>query len=156
MSTLADPQFLFSEFGRKLGIPELALDENNAVRLSFDNVIVDAQYDPEKKHLILLSVIGEFPAAAGTDIYANLLEVNLAGLLVGSGGIGFDRQDNRLIYVDHLSFEGLSQDAFEEFFRRSVNVAEAWQQLIASPEFSAGGSSTEAKLAGEQFASLRV
>lgn len=155
MVTVADPQLLLSEFGRKLGIPGLALDENNAIRLSFDDIVVDAQYDPAKKHLVLLSILGDFPITSNAEIYANLLEVNLAGLLVGSGAVGLDRQENRLIYCDHLSFEGLSQDAFEEFFRRSVNVAEAWRNLIASPEFS-NSSSSSLQPPDEEFASLRV
>lgn len=155
MTTVADPKILFSEFGRKLGIPDLALDENNAIRLSFDDIVVDAQYDPDKKHMVLLSILGDFPATNNAEVYANLLEVNLAGLLVGSGAVGLDRQENRLIYVDHLSFEGLSQDALEEFFRKSVNVAEAWRNLIASPEFNATSPSTLPQ-SDEEFASLRV
>lgn len=155
MTTVADPKILFSEFGRKLGIPDLALDENNAIRLSFDDIVVDAQYDPDKKHMVLLSILGDFPATNNAEVYANLLEVNLAGLLVGSGAVGLDRQENRLIYVDHLSFEGLSQEALEEFFRKSVNVAEAWRNLIASPEFNATSPSTLPQ-SDEEFASLRV
>ncbi|MFD2250720.1 hypothetical protein FHS82_001528 [Pseudochelatococcus lubricantis] len=155
MSTLADPTFLFSEFGRKLGLPDLKLDDNNAIRLTFDDIVIDAQYDPDKRHLILLSVIGNLPAAVDTERYANLLEVNLAGLLVGTGAIGLDRQENRLIYADHLSFEGLEQAAFEEFFRQSVNVAEAWRNLISSREFTADAR-PDAVSAGEQLASLRV
>lgn len=155
MSTVADPKILFSEFGRKLGIPDLALDENNAIRLSFDDIVIDAQYNPEKKHLVLLSILGDFPATNNAEIYANLLEVNLAGLLVGSGAVGLDRQESRLIYVDHLSFEGLSQESFEEFFRKSVNVAEAWRNLIASPEFNSASSSSLPP-PDEEFASLRV
>lgn len=154
MSTVSDPKILFSDFGRKLGIDGLALDENNAIRLSFDDIIIDAQYDAEKKHLVLLSILGDFSANSPAETYANLLEVNLAGLLVGSGAVGLDRQESRLIYVDHLSFEGLSQESFEEFFRKSVNVAEAWRNLIASPEFNASSSSLPPP--DEEYASLRV
>ncbi|MFT0892405.1 type III secretion system chaperone [Pseudochelatococcus sp. G4_1912] len=156
MSTVADPKILFSDFGRKLGIPGLALDDNNAIRLSFDEIIIDAQYDPEKKHLVLLSILGDFPATNNSEVYANLLEVNLAGLLVGSGAVGLDRQENRLIYVDHLSFEGLTQESFEEFFRKSVNVAEAWRNLINSREFGVASSQSASSPPDEEFASLRV
>jgi hypothetical protein len=154
MSDAPDPRTLIAEFGRKLGIPDVAFDGEGNCRLGFDDVILDITWQKETRELIVESVIGELPSHRDGEFYARLLELNLGAALSAAGSIGIDRGVNRLAYTDHTPLRGMTIESFERFIKVTVDLVEAWRSILASRQFAQPGAGAD--VSAEFAAMIRV
>lgn len=136
MSADADPRALLSEFGRKLGIPDVAFDGAGNCRLGFDDIILDIEWQSEAGELVVQSDIGELPSTRDAEFFMRLLELNLGSGLTTAGSIGINRNISRLVYTDHTPLRGMTIETLEQFIQVSVNLVEAWRNIIASRRFA--------------------
>jgi hypothetical protein len=141
MAADPDARALLSDFGRKLGIPDVAFDATGACRLGFDDIILDIEWQQVTGELVVRSVIGELPDYQDSEFLARLLEVNLGGALSGAGSVGIDRNARQIVYTDHTPLRGMTEESFERFIQVVVDLVEAWRKIIASRDFAQPGSS---------------
>src|SRR5689334_23098988 len=75
--SLAAFQALVSEFGVKIGVPEITADEEGYVALTFDDLTVHLQHDPEADEVVVFTRLGEVEEDRAETIYGWLLGANL-------------------------------------------------------------------------------
>ncbi len=128
MSIVADPKELLAGFGRSIGLANVAFDDEDEALLLFDAIAVRFLYDKERQLILVSSPLVNHEVEPDLDVYAHLLELNLLGILNGSGSIGLDRENQTVIFANSISLIGLEQDRFNEFVNVSVDVIESWRQ----------------------------
>jgi hypothetical protein len=136
MSADADPRALLSEFGRRLGIPDVTFDGQANCRLGFDDIVLDIEWQSDAGELVIQSDIGDLPSQRNAEFLTRLLELNLGSALTTAGSVGINRNTNRLIYTDHTPLRGLTIETLERFIQVSVNLVEAWRNIIESRQFA--------------------
>lgn len=132
MSIVADPKELLAGFGRSIGLADVAFDDEDEALLLFDAIAVRFLFDKEREIILVSSPLVNYELVPDVDVYAHLLELNLLGILNGSGSIGLDRENQTVIFANSISLIGLDQDRFNEFVNASVDVIEAWRQGLES------------------------
>jgi hypothetical protein len=144
---------LMRALGADVGIPDLALDEAHCCTLAFDSVVVNFEFDESSEQLFLYASLGPMPAA-GSRVYAQLLEGNLLWKDTGGATLSLDRKGGRVMLHQGLPAERLSEVDFKAAVEQFVNVAEAWTQRVsegaAQPREEAGAP-PPARLNPDQF-----
>lgn len=130
---ISDPLSLINTFLSKVGMGKQVFDETNCIPLTFDNIVISLNKDADRNLLAITSVIGKVSENSNEEIssedYYKFLESNLASAITGSGAVGISCETNLLIYGNAISLIDLTQNAFEAFLERSVNVIEDWHNI---------------------------
>ena len=132
MATPTLPELLLA-LGDQLGIPDLALDEQNTCSMSVDELYsVDIQWQPEASRLHLVTVVSTLPPPEQQTLtYRLLMEANLFGM--ATGGAYFAASEAlgevlliRTLEAAHLDLVQLMQ-ALDDF----VPAVKFWTQRLA-------------------------
>ncbi len=135
MSTGSKHELLLRDFGKRVGIDNLALNGRNDVRIVFNGQAVDIRYDPEKDMILIASAIAGIDAGDNGFLLANVLELNLAHALTGNGTVGLDRRDNKLHYVNYIAIGGLESVAFCNLMAASLRTIGLWVKAVKARTF---------------------
>ncbi len=126
---------LLQEFGDYIGIPDLALDENNLCSLSFDDLVISISYREVADQLALYADIGLLPAPPPASALIMLLEANC--LQPDGASVGIRKDEERNAYVAALSFltglDRLDQERFQTLLQNFLNLQESWRTRLTQP-----------------------
>lgn len=136
MSFVADHKELLASFGRSVGLEDVAFDDEGEALLLFDAIAVRFLHDEERQIILISSPLVNHEIEPDIDVYARLLELNLVGILHGSGSIGLDREDRVVIFANSISLIGLDQERFNDFVNASVDIIEEWRKTLESGELA--------------------
>lgn len=125
---------LISQFGRQLGIEELALDDNGFCALEFDRAIpLQLQIHPDQERLIVFAEVGFLPEEPAIETTLNLLRANYFWQGTGGGTLSIG-EEGAVVLLREVRVEGITYAAFEKLLGTFLDVAEFWQkQLQSSP-----------------------
>lgn len=135
MTLFANHVDILSEFGKKIGIPDVAFDKDGYCCLGFDDVVLNIEHNEELRHLLVFSEVASLPAQPQESLLLRLLELNYASLVMGTGAIGVDEHARTIMFVERIPLRGLDAEAFETAMRSIIDRVEALKTAIAAPDF---------------------
>ncbi len=125
---------LIHDFGKNIGIPDLALDEHHYCCLQFDGVVVNLEYEPDKDELFLYTHLGRIPQDPSLALYERLLEANFFFRQTGGGVLGIDKATGIIALAWRLPASPLTLPALEKLMETFVNTAEYWTEQVGQSE----------------------
>ena len=142
MAFLADPVEMLSEFGRRIGIPDVVFDEDGYCCLGFDDVVLNLELNGPASHLIISSEIGKLPSQPPESLLLRYLALNHAALIMGTGGIGVNEDRRTIVYVERIQLRGLDIEIVEAEITRIVDRVEALKSTLSAPGFESSTTTT--------------
>ncbi|MFH0789735.1 MAG: type III secretion system chaperone [Pseudomonadota bacterium] len=122
--------FLLNDFGKSIGINELAFNENGYCCLMFDQVVVNIELIENSERFFLYTHLGEIPLEKREEFYSLLLEADFFNKETADGTLGIDRESNIVALTYQRPYTGLDQEKFEKILENYVNAAEHWTKKI--------------------------
>ncbi|MDR2806559.1 MAG: type III secretion system chaperone [Puniceicoccales bacterium] len=114
------------EFGEKLKIENLDLDDHHDCYMAFDEkFFVKCSINPEKEQIILLAYIGSLPADQ-TVYYRELLVSNYFWNDTAGSNLSLDPSDGTLILTQYCDMNMLNYELFHDVLEKFVNAMEHW------------------------------
>ena len=132
MSNLDPSTTLLAEFAQRLGLPDLAFNEDGFCSVSVDGLVIEMRDDQSSGHCLLFSDLG--PPAAGEAIYLTLLQANLFWRTTSGATLSLtDDEPPHVVMAYAVEWRSLDGSRLEEMFERFVQAVEDWQELLARP-----------------------
>jgi hypothetical protein len=143
MLTITDPHEILTDFGKTIGIPDIAFDADGHCCLGFDDMAVDLAVNEGDGHMIVSSEIATVAVDADGAVLLRYLALNHAALITGAGAIGLDTGKRVVRYIERIPLRGLDEAAFRTAMTLIVDRIEKLRDWLASERFEgpdAGGS----------------
>jgi hypothetical protein len=121
---------LLGQFGEVIGLAELALDERGYACLTFDDLAVNLEYEPNRDALALFTWLGEADRSRGA-LFAELLEANLLAHATGEPVFGYEAVAGGVVLLDRLALAGLDSALLQDRLGAFLTVAAAWRVRLA-------------------------
>ena len=121
---------LLSDFGKEIGIPELAFDENGTCSLIFDEVVVNIEKNTEDGKLFFYSNLGTIPATQREGFYKTLLEANAFYKGTGGGTLAIDESSNIVLFLYQVPVKSLDHGTFSKTMENYINIVEYWTEQV--------------------------
>lgn len=128
---MPDPNYLLSEIGRPLGLPELQFDARGFCRLGFDDVIVDLELLRAAGLIVVHASLGRAPDVQDASFYRSLLQMNAASMITGGGSIGINAKTGELSYIDRCELRNLTPELLTTFLQTTIGRIEGWTAIAA-------------------------
>jgi hypothetical protein len=133
MSDQDNAQQVIGEFGRSIGIDDLALDEEGYCCLAIDrDLIVNIELDADGGRLVLYSMVGQ-PGPDRAAALEMLMQANYLGQGTGGAILGAQPETGAIVLSCALPADRLDLPAFNGALERFVNTAEDWMRRLAGP-----------------------
>jgi hypothetical protein len=120
---------LLGEFGREIGLPGLALDEDGHAALAFDDVLVNFEVEEGDERLLLYAYLGEIRGDAAASMRA-MLEANLFWRGADGGTLAMERATGGVVLELAVPTASLDRSKLQATLERFINTAEDWAQRI--------------------------
>ena len=101
----------------------------NSAAFSAGEVALEMRYDLEGPHILIVSPIAKVPRESKSAVFSKLLELNYGATLAASGSVGYDADEELLMYVNYISLVGLESASFGKFVHRCVDAIEHWHAI---------------------------
>jgi hypothetical protein len=124
-------QELLTSLGQSIGLPELAPDEGGYCALSFDDLMVHLQHDPEQDELLVFARLGEIDDDEPAQLYARMLAANLFWQGTGGATLGLQPEDGMVFLCRKTPLRALDDAAFQQLLEQFVNTADSWRGEVA-------------------------
>lgn len=144
-------EVLIGDFGKRIGINDLELDENGHCCLGFDSVILNIDYNESNDIFVINSKIGEIPDIVSNNLLRRIEEINLAALMNGTGAVGVDYVARKIVFVDRVLLRDLTLDDFEALIQSTVNRVEALASVVTAQAFTQGDEKIEPRADSEEL-----
>lgn len=121
------------DFGRIIGLKDLALDEKNCCTLQFDHVVVNLEYLPDSEEFYFYSSVWAVPEHEETRLrtFTFLLERNCFFRSTSGGVLGVDMARDSIIYTNKVGTDGWQNaNIFGDYVQAFVNLTENFGQQI--------------------------
>jgi hypothetical protein len=134
---------LLADFGKKIGIADLAPDEAGYCCLAFDEVVVNLEFNEASDQLFLSSHVGDLPDDGREALYEQLLEANYFFRGTNGAVLSVDTPSKQVVLLHQTPTVTLDGGSFETLIENFVNVAERWvgQLSGSAPEAGQDGTS---------------
>lgn len=121
------------EFGKELGLEDLAFDENNTCILGIDDQYsLHVTYEPNSKKLYLYSpLIDGLPRddKIRLRLYEKLLEGSLLGGQMAGGGVGVAVAEELILVHSTIDMEHAVTSALRAYAPIFVEMVEKWRKI---------------------------
>lgn len=123
---------LVSEFGKRVGLPDLIFDDAGYCCLIFDDTVINLEVHEDLGILYLYSRVGDLPPENVQNISTLLLEANY--LFRGTSGcvLGIDVNKRHIVLAYQAQYRFLDIAAFETMLENFLHVAEKWTKKLTS------------------------
>ncbi|MEM9283743.1 MAG: type III secretion system chaperone [Verrucomicrobiota bacterium] len=144
-SIMETAQILLTNLSKQLGLESVDLDDEGCAALSFDEIVVNFEYDPESDLLAFYSDIGSIPPIEDTprELLESLLKANFFHTGTAGATIGMDRESGFISLFQTLSPTAVEPDRFFSALETFVDLAEGWTKRI--PELVSGEEVTSSR-----------
>lgn len=132
---------LITEFAARLGIEDVAFDEENVVRIQADDMTFAFMEIPERNVLLTWSKVAAVPPEKLDQLYRLLLEASFMGRATEGATFSLDRGSVYLHRIDSLV--DLDAEVLTKIFEGFVNLVEKWKGVIET--FRADDSSVDSE-----------
>ena len=141
---------LLEEFGRSIGIPDLAFDDEESCALSFDDLVVVLSWRRGERKLCAYSEVGNLTEPS-PGILLELLEANALHRFTGAGAIGVCPEEAGegyiVVYSVLLDADALDLARLDRALASLVDMAESWQRRVAG--YAAGAPASKGDPGGD-------
>src|SRR5580765_2819858 len=122
---------ILAQFGRTIGLDNLALDDEGYAALAIDDkLIVNLERDPNGERVLLYCAVGE-PAGSPLEAYAMLLEANYLGRGTGGATLGLASDSDMIVLSLFVPLASLDLHGFTRTVEMFITVAEQWSARMA-------------------------
>ena len=134
---------ILAQFGRTIGLDDLALDDEGYAALAIDNkLIVNLERDPNGERVLLYCAVGE-PAGTPLEAYAMLLEANYLNRGTGGATLGLAPGSDMIVLSLFVPLASLDLPRFTRTIETFLTAAEQWSARM--PHLGSGDPRTEEK-----------
>ena len=157
-SFMSSVDLVLKDFGEKIRIPDLKLDDDQFCQLVFDKtIIVMIKHDTKNEKLILFSEVGEI---AGNEdhvlaLYQEICHANLLWTDTNYATLGVEKYSGSVLLSLALPAASLTLESLEKELETFVNTTQQWKTNIQSTKESALSSQPE-ELPAEKNIGLRL
>lgn len=130
MSHVPDYRTLLAEFGQRIGLPDLAFDDDGYCCLQIEESVLNIEADEHQGQFLVYSSVGQLPRAPTLAVFRQLAELNYASLMLGKGAIGVDERSGRIMFVERIAWRGLDAGLLETEIRGVSDRIEAATRLV--------------------------
>ncbi|MGL4859574.1 MAG: chaperone SicP [Enterobacteriaceae bacterium] len=136
MSYYADPLsvILLRELGEDLGVP-LAFDEHGQCLLVLDDNLMISVHQQSEQSWVLYGMLGEF-WQPDNAFFIMLFALNRQLTEQGQGTLIFSKENNSVLYMQHLSLQGASRTSL---YQQLEQFTDWLENLINTLNDSAAG-----------------
>jgi hypothetical protein len=130
--TDADPRlaFLLSALGAHIGLPNLALSDDNICRIVLDgSLVIDIEHRLGSDNVQAFSVVGPHPGD-NVQLLHKLLAGNLFGQGTGGAVLGLDEQRGEVLLCQPFDLSVITSERFISTMEAYVGYAQAWTSEI--------------------------
>jgi hypothetical protein len=128
---------LLKEFGRHIGLEQLALDDDGQCTLAFDeDIVLTFVADPDGG-LNAVSFVGELPASGAEQFVKSVLQENFLPSNHGGARFAVEPNSNRVVMVGRWDAQKTDVSAFSAQLEACVNSIDAMQKTMAETKFDA-------------------
>jgi hypothetical protein len=138
-----DHRSLLVELGQRIGVADLAFDDNDYCCLKIGDSVLNIEFDAAQKHLVIYCAIAQLPREPTIERFRQLAELNYASLLLGRGGIGADTRSGQIMHVERISLRGLDAGGLETELQGTIDRIEAMTKLVLADPPAASAASPE-------------
>jgi Tir chaperone protein (CesT) family len=122
---------LLASFGQSIGLPELAPDEEGYCALSFDDLVVHLQHEPEDEEIAAFARIGAVDEDRALEIYEMLLNANQLWAGTAGATLSVQPEDRTVFIAARKPLEVLSDESFSDWLGDFVDITDYWTGRLA-------------------------
>lgn len=130
---------ILEEFGQRLGIEGLRLDDHGHCALRFDAVHVHLQLLDDDERVVCYAPLGRLDADTQPTMAWELLHAGYLFQQTGGASISRDRDTGQCLLSCLLEGAHITVNAFQARMTLLVNTAELWMHRLQSPAPSVPG-----------------
>ena len=123
---------VLSEFGHKIGLPQIVFSEERLCTLSFDDIIVHIELSEDGSLLSCYLWIADVAEARRPEVALAISDANYLLARTHGATLGMNRHSGDLVLVAKIPDATLTLAGFEQVLENLVNLAQTWQQKIAA------------------------
>ena len=124
-------QTALGNFGKQVGIADLALDEEgNRALVAGDGIDAWFSHDEAKRRLALITEICQVPAGDDVSFLAALLEANALGRGTKGASSALDPAGETVVLLSKIEMCVLDIDILADALDRHLEVTEAWGSAL--------------------------
>ena len=140
---------LIGEFGKAVGLDELAFDDQQRCNLMFDDVPVSFELGSGEDSLYIYSVLGAEAEEGAEALYSDLLKANYAFAQTGGATLALDPAGGGIVLMREEPLETLRLPRLESLVENFVNVAERLMANLAEGSLSNAGGAADSVASSE-------
>ena len=128
--SLAHFQGLVSDFGAKVGMPDMAADDEGYIAISFDDRVFHLQYETDADRIVVFTKLGEVEVDRLVEIYSMLLAANM--FWQGTNGATFSVEPDlgTVFLADRRAASTLNLDGLSDWLEGFINITEYWAKKL--------------------------
>lgn len=122
---------VLSSFGKRIGIPELCLDEQNQCMLQVNDVVFNLQWTEKTETLLLYAPVGKLDKNCHAEVYRRLLAANCLGAETDGFQLGLEDSLDILMLSGQFTLPAINDNQLEGCIRALVAAASKWTNKVA-------------------------
>lgn len=129
MTVRAQGEDILRQFGARIGIEELAFDDNTAI-LWFDGRVMEINFEPHSDHFQTFCALADAPASLSPQDWRTFSEVSYSAALGSTASIVYDALQMRFVLIDRFFVSGRSANAFTVFMEGFMERVDGLSQIF--------------------------
>jgi hypothetical protein len=122
---------LLESFGQSIGLPELAPDDEGYCALSFDDLVVHLQHEPEEGEIAAFARIGAVEEDRAEEIYEMLLNANQLWAGTAGATLSVQPEDRAVFIATRKPLQVLGEGSFRDWLGKFVDITDYWTARLA-------------------------
>ncbi|MEZ5581677.1 MAG: type III secretion system chaperone [Candidatus Competibacteraceae bacterium] len=122
---------LIKDLGREIGLPEMAMDENDFVCLfTNDGVVLNLDYHEDEDVLVMYATVGEIPDDQRLQLYQELLQANFFWQSTAGATMCIDHTAERVMLMTNITVGDLDLPKLMAVLDHFTGLAWVWSDRI--------------------------
>lgn len=121
---------LLARFGAAIGLPDLAPDDSGYAALSFDDTVVNIQYDLELDDITFFTRLGTVDDDEPGPFYARLLAANLFWAGADGATLSLVPESQEVFLARKAALSALDDAGLAKLLEAFIGTAEAWRREV--------------------------
>ncbi len=141
---------LIRQFGARVGLPEMKLDEAGLCRVVLDETVnLDFELSSDAQMLYVYSALPPIDQEIETDLMKALLAADYALHRSCNCRFAFDENANEFLLLETISGNGMDLEMFDQILQNFARTATTWHTNCRRREFGPPKATDSAASSGE-------
>jgi len=128
--SLAHFQGVIRDFGAKVGMPDMAADDEGYIAISFDDRTIHLQYETDQDRVVVFTKLGEAEVDRLVEIYSMMLAANLFWQGTNGATFSIEPDTGTVFLADRKSAPTLSLGSLSDWLEGFINITEYWAKKL--------------------------